>query len=353
MSVINSYTYFLDSKYRSSGINGQPVWNLENGLMLSDPANYFAVQIMSVELPFSFNTLDTPNNTVGYTLVTSGDSVINATGTLTLTPGSYNITQLLAELSTRITAMLTANGMPLIELPTFAFTYSAQTGKATLGFGALPITNTLSLTLEWANSDILAEYFGFYFDTNTVLSYSSPGSVSSTNFVSPNNVNVSPITSLALRSNTLNQTTNNIECLVEQRMSQSDILLKIPVTVPANSWIFYENIGNFSVDLRNQSIDQLQFYLTHLTYDPIYLDGVHFKITLKIEERQSDMVRQLEQERKQEMVLTKRKFDKLSLHRQELATKLEHQVIDIVDRAGSKKIKTRATPQQVLEDEIQ
>jgi hypothetical protein len=306
--------------------------------MLSDSANYFAVQILSVELPFSFYTLDTPNNTVGYTLVTSGDSVINTTGTLTITPGAYNITQLLAELSTRITAILTADGMPTIELPTFAFTYSAQTGKATLGFGTLPITNTLSFTLDWANSDILAEYFGFYFDANTVLSYSSPGSITSTNYISPNNVNCNPITSLALRSNTLNQTTNNIECLVEQRMSQSDILLKIPIQVPSNSWIFYENNSNFSVELRNQSIDQIQLYLTHLTYDPVYLDGVHWKIVLKIEERQSDMVRQLEQDRKQEMLLTKRKFDKLSLHRQELATQLEGQI---------KKIKTRTAPQTI------
>jgi hypothetical protein len=308
--------------------------------MLSDPANYFAVQILSVELPFSFYTLDTPNNTVGYTLVTSGDSTINTTGTLTITPGAYNITQLLAELSSKITAMLTANGMPTIELPTLAFTYSAQTGKATLGFGTLPTTNTFSLTLEWSNSDILAEYFGFYFDTNTVLSYSSPGSVTSTNFVSPNNVNCNPITSLALRSNTLNQTTNNLECLVEQRMSQTDILLKIPITVPSNSWIFYENTGNFSVDLRNQNIDQIQLYITHLTFDPVYLDGVHFKVTLKIEERQSDMVRTLEQERKAEMLLTKRKFNKLSLQRDELATQLEGQV---------KKIKTRVAP--VVKDE--
>jgi hypothetical protein len=75
----------------------------------------------------------------------------------------------------------------------------------------------------------------------------------------------------------------------------------------------------------------------------VYLDGVHWKIVLKIEERMSDMVRQLEQDRKQEMLLTKRKFDKLSLQRQELTTQLEQQV---------KKIKTRATPQQVIEDEI-
>ena len=348
MSVINSWTYFLDSKYRSSGINGQPTWDLPNGLMLSDPANYFAVQILSVELPFSFYTLDTPNNTVGYTLVTSGDSTINTTGTLTITPGAYNITQLLVELSTRITAILTAAGMPTIELPTLNFTYSALTGKVTLGFGTLPITNTLSFTLDWANSDILAEYFGFYFDTNTVLSYSSPGSITSTNYISPNNVNCNPITSLALRSNTLNQTTNNIECLVEQRMSQSDILLKIPIQVPSNSWIFYENNSNFSVELRNQSIDQIQLYLTHLTYDPVYLDGVHWKIVLKIEERQSDMVRQLEQDRKQEMALTKRKFDKLSLHRQELATQLEQQVNAVSQSfAQVKKIKTRTAPQTI------
>lgn len=335
MSVVNSWTYFLDSKYRSSGINGQPTWNLENGLTLSDPANYFSCQVLSVELPFSFYTLDAPNNTVGYALVTSGDSTINTTGTMTITPGAYNITQLLAEFSSKITAMLTANGMPLVELPTLNFTYSALTGKATLGFGTLPATNTLSLTILWSNSDILAEYFGFYFDTNTVLSYSSPGSVTSTNFVSPNNVNCNPITSLALRSNSLNQTTNNIECLVEQRMSQSDILLKIPITVPSNSWIFYENTSNFSVELRNQSIDQIQLYLTHLTFDPVYLDGVHWKIIIKIEEKVSDIVRQLEVERKQEMLLMKRKFNKLSLQRDELAAELEGQV---------KKIKTRVAP---------
>ena len=41
MSIINEYTFFLNSKYRSSGINAAPVWNMDDPVVLSDQNNYF------------------------------------------------------------------------------------------------------------------------------------------------------------------------------------------------------------------------------------------------------------------------------------------------------------------------
>jgi hypothetical protein len=296
MSIINEYTFFLNSKYRSSGLNASPIWNLGDPIVLSDNNNYFECQILNAEIPFSFKSIQAPNNTIKFTLVAPQDS-INTSGTITILTGNYSITSLLAELKTQLEAIITN----MQHKPTFNFTYDKESGKVTLDVSISSSNHSMTLTLRWSQSDIMAEYFGFTFENDTVLSYNTSRVVTSTNYISPNHVNVSPVTSLLVRSDNLNQVSNNQEILVEQQFTLSNILAKIYVNSYYNSWILWENDIGFSVRLTNKSIDYLQLYLTSLTYDYVLFDGVSWKVTIKIREIESPLVTRMKETKLQKM----------------------------------------------------
>ena len=173
------------------------------------------------------------------------------------------------------------------QIPTLDFIYSRETGRCTLNIIHAGGTHTVSLILYWETSDILAPYFGFSYENNTVLSYNTSNITTSTNYISPNNVNVSPITALYIRSSTLNQTAYNSEILVEPNMTTSDILLRVPVTSYYNTWLIYEN-DSFEVKLNNKSIDSIELFITSQTYDPIIFQGISWKVCIQINEYKPD-----------------------------------------------------------------
>jgi hypothetical protein len=286
MTTINEYTFFLDSKYRTSGSNSSPSFQLDTPIFLNDPNNYFLCQIMSVEFPFSFKTLYAPNNVIPIRLQIPGLN-LDVSSIITIPEGNYSILTLLDNLKLLLTDYITSTGFT--QIPTFDFIYNKDTGKTTLKIIPSGGNHNLTLTLKWMDADIIAEYFGFSYLNNTVLSFTG-STITSINYTSPNNVNVSPITAFYIRSSSLNQTSYNQERLVEPFFTVSDILLKVPVSSYANTWIIYEN-GSFSVRLNNKSIDELSFYITAQTYDSLLINGVHWKISLKISEFQPEFVK--------------------------------------------------------------
>ena len=183
----------------------------------------------------------------------------------------------------------------MLFIPVFTFTYDKESGKVTLDTVINSGNRSMTLTIRWSQSDIMAEYFGFTFENDTVLSYNTSQIITSTNYISPNHVNVSPITSLILRSDNLNQISKNQEMLVEQKFSLSNILAKIYVNSYYNSWILWENDIGFSVRLTNKSIDFIQLYLTSQTYDYILFGGVSWKVTIKIREIESQLVTRMKE----------------------------------------------------------
>lgn len=293
MTTIKEYNLFLDSKYRSKGENASPTFLLDEPIRLENDNNYFEAQIISVDIPFSFKTLYSPQNILPINVIIVQDSV-NTSGNIIIPEGNYSITNLLDVLVVKITEFISIGGF-VNHLPTFDFVYSRETGRATLGVTAGSGSHDVSITLYWSQADILAEYFGFNYTANTILSYTSANVVTSTNFVSPFNVNVSPITSLYIRSTSLNQVATNQEQLVEQKFTTSDILLKVPVNTFYNSWITYEN-STFSVKLNNKSILDIQFFMTSLTYDAIVFQGVHWRVHLQIREIETDLTKLIKRE---------------------------------------------------------
>lgn len=293
MTTIKEYNLFLDSKYRSKGENASPTFLLDEPIRLENDNNYFEAQIISVDIPFSFKTLYSPQNILPINVIIVQDSV-NTSGNIIIPEGNYSITNLLDVLVVKITEFISIGGF-VNHLPTFDFVYSRETGRATLGVTAGSGSHDVTITLYWSQADILAEYFGFNYTADTILSYTSANVVTSTNFVSPFNVNVSPITSLYIRSTSLNQVATNQEQLVEQKFTTSDILLKVPVNTFYNSWITYEN-STFSVKLNNKSILDIQFFMTSLTYDAIVFQGVHWRVHLQIREIETDLTKLIKRE---------------------------------------------------------
>ena len=324
MSLVNEYTFFLDSKYRSESENASPTFKLDSPIVLENINNYFVCKVVSCDIPFSFKALASPYNVIPVRFEVIQHS-IDILGNITIPEGNYSILSLLSELQTRLTAFMVGSGFN--QIPSLDFSYDSDTGKCTLNIIPAGGSHTVFLTLKWENADIIAEYFGFSYLANTVLSFNL-STITSTNFVSPNNVNVSPITSLYIRSNSLNQTAKNQERLVEQAFSVSDILLKVPVNSYYNTWLMYEN-DSFSVRLNNKHIEVLSLYITSQTYDKVVFNGVHWKIVLKILEYEPEYMSYI----RQQQMIQVNQITELTSQKNELLKQLEQIKTELVGLA--------------------
>lgn len=323
MSVVNSYNLFLDTKYRNTGSNTQPQFFLQDPIFLSNPNNFFKATVINADIPYSFKTLASPNNILKLGLVIPQHSV-DVSSNITLTEGNYSITNLLDELTTQIIIWVDANKGTLNQVPTYNFLYDKNTGKSTLNI--VPPSGSghdFTLTIYNSLSDILIEMWGFNYLTETVLSYNTTNTITSTNYISPNHVNVSPITALYIRSSSLHQLSKNQERLVEQQFTISDILAKVPVNTFYNTWLLYE--GDFSVNINNNHIEEISLYLTTNTYSPINLAGIPWRVTIQIDEIEtqatSDM-RENEKKKYENMIQQKQKLiEELNSIRNDMSSK--------------------------------
>ena len=309
-NIINQYNLFLDTDYRNDGTNEFPKFSLNEPIKLSNENNYFTAKIVSTEIPFSFKTLSAPYNTLKVRVQETQHN-IDVSDNIVLTEGNYSIISLLEELKQKLTAYLETIDIGNFQshLPSFNFIYSKEKGSCTLNIISGGGNHSVSITLLWGLNDILAPFFGFTFQNNTILSYLADGTITSQNYVSPNHVNVSPITSLFIRSSSLNQQRFNQERMVEYDMTISDILLKVPVSSYYNTWLLYEN-NEFEVRLNNKHIDDISLYLTALTYDTINLYGIGWRVVLQITEYESPLTLKIKQDREERLrALTQKRID--------------------------------------------
>lgn len=316
MTTVAVYNCYFDSKYRDSGTNPEPQFNLETPITLSDPNHRFTASIKSCDIPFSFKSLVAPFNTlrVQYIQVPS----LTTTFTITIPEGNYSISVLCQTLLSLVNTAIVGAGA--LNPPRLNFTYDKNTGKVTFTITQLTGTFNTTVRFYWSdpNVDILAEFFGFTGTVDTILNYNGAGVPTYTNNVSQIHVNCSPISSLYIRSSTLVQPTANEELLTEFKASVSDILLKVPVSAPFNTWLMYQN-SDIEVMLTNRIIDVVSFYLTALTYDPISLDGVHWKVHLQIREIRDEWIDRMEEERRK----SAQELQQLEMQRSQMMRQLE------------------------------
>ena len=353
MSIINSYNLYLNSKYRSSGDNTDASWSLPTPFTKEHEMNYFTCQVMAIDLPYSFKTINDTNNDV---LVHITHDAIDADYTLTLTKGNYNINNLLIEFDVQLTAL--CNSIPAIatHTPDFVFTYDQDTGRCTL-YMTRNGGNALSITIYWTGTkanDLFGEILGFS-DYDTIMSYTNTGVWTGTNYISNQNVNVA-ISSVFLRSGNLNQEPKNYERQVEFKTSTSDILLKIPINSPFNSVIIYEN-SNVINRLTNKVIDSINLYLTSVSYDPIFLNNCHYFIHLQIQEIMPDYVKehiQQEKDKNEQLQLLQNQKDDLLKQLEGITTDIKTEITKPTEITQQEQdAKATANVEQMKQDLIQ
>ena len=343
MSTVAKYNLYLDSKYRTSGGNPTPSFALTTPIHLSNPNHRFICSVRSVDIPYSFKQLAAPYNVLRVEYVEVG----TLTFFVTIPEGNYAITVLC---QTLINLIQTGISGFAVNPPLISSSYNQYEGKVTFTIQQVSGATATSVKLFWTdpNLDILSEFFGFDGSLDTTLSYNALGVPAYINNVSQIHVNVSPMSSIYLRSTTLTQSAANEEILTEFAASVSDILLKIPVLTTYNSWLMYEN-QVVEVDLNNRYIDTVDLYLTGTTYNPIVLFGVHWRVHIEIREVRDEWVDRLAQKQEDQQ----QKMDELQQQRMVAMNRLEQVRKDLRERVPLLKQEEKEDDAQELLDEIQ
>lgn len=255
------YNVFINSSKRLTGSTTYFNVNLKQPLKLRNSNNYWLCRIASVNIPHSFKTINSNNNTLAIT-ITRG--ILTSNHSLIVPDGNYSISTLLTTIQGLILAIFQS---VYAYTPTFSFTYNPNTQYVTLGITGDATTTTISFTF-------LNNFIGLMmgFTTNQTIGFSPTLTATSTQ-----SVLVNPISYICLRSDTLIQN-QAFESIVEQDV-QSDILAKIPIVDLPKSWIYYE--PPISVVLTNKVIDNIQVYLTNnLDYNLLDLNGLEWAFTI-------------------------------------------------------------------------
>ena len=257
MNVIKTYQLYLNTKSADLGSSSNCTFIINPPLVVSHTNNRFLMGVKMAEIPYSFNQL----NSEWVTLTISYNGTPK---TLTFTQGNYNAPQLATELITQIVA----SGLGLLST-NFNITYDATRARYTfqmVGTGPNP------MVLNFASNAVLGTMFGM--PTNLTFT--------TTAVTSTNKINVNPVTSIFIRSNTIKTAATYEE--INTPFKTSNILAKIPVPLLPNSIIYFRN--DFSTELiANQSIDTINLFVTdNLSNNTLDMSGVNYGLMLIVEE---------------------------------------------------------------------
>lgn len=212
--ILNKYNLYIDSSQRISGTADNFKIQLKKPIQRTNDKSRFQFYITSLQYPFSMKQVNSTNNTF---TVTMNPGVVTAT--VTIPEGNYNILTLL-------NAVIQGTNSALMGIYALSGTYSKVTGLATLTYGT---NDAKTFTFNFANTTI-GTMLGF--KTNVTVSYNNPKT-------SNVNVNVNPISYFSIRSDTLTASSFDSEAL-DSSFSKSNILCKVPIRVPSNCYIYYE-----------------------------------------------------------------------------------------------------------------
>lgn len=266
--VLNRYELFLDSHQRTSSSQYvYPQFNLTIPISRTNAYSHFRVRVNDVQLPYSFRAVNIYNQILNITIVRGSTTAT----TITLAEGNYSIIALLAQLKTKLTTKMDALFVGWSSTNSFTFSYSNQTNQITL---AVTDSVSCSITLSFTLNQTLGVMFGSYL-TDLTFTDTTPAT-------SSYQVNVNYQKVLYLRCDSL-QFKNNFEAICSS-YKQSDVLCKIPLTSNPTYYILWENPTQRFLDITNESIDILHFYLTtSYSFDSIDLE-LDWSITLEVEE---------------------------------------------------------------------
>ncbi len=276
MEIIKSYTLYFNTREANIGNSDNCTFIFTTPIVLTNTNNRFLISTPMIELPYSFSQVNDTNQRLPYTYVdTNGAGHSFSSNTMDIPIGNYNITQLLTQLISSLIADIgSRTGTPLTT-NNFSFVYFPQTGK--VSYLIIPSGSyNITITFQFSTSYVLGLMLGFP-QVNSSIS-------ATTTVNSPNKVQVNPITSVYIRSETL-KFQSNYEAIV-QTYQNSDILAKIPITTLPNSIIYYRN--DVKSLITNKIISSLNLYVSDnlsILYQ-LNMQGVNYGITIQLDEVQ-------------------------------------------------------------------
>ena len=276
MTIISTYNLFLSSANRISGTSDNFRLQLYRPISLKSPNNWLTCRVGSVEVPYVFKLLNSTNNVINFT-ISRGGTVTN--GTFTISPGNYNIINLLSEMTAQLQASiktLTGYAAP------FNFTYDRSTGHAM--FSIVGTDTTVTTITIGNNSPVFLKCIGFI----NSFSFGYTTTSTRTDRESTQNVNVYQNPAIYVRSDSLIQT-QNVEALVGATSEPSDILAKIQVNVQPQTMIQWVNPTDLKLEINNKIVDEISLYLGSSTSYSLDLGNLDWAIRLTLEEHTDDL----------------------------------------------------------------
>jgi hypothetical protein len=278
--VINTYNLFISSTKRTAGDSNAFQTSLYKTIGLTSPNNWFTVRVGSAEIPYVFTLINPDNSTVNFTLIRNA---VTYNGSVTLTSGNYNILTLLSELKSKLVTAITSLSAwdPSQAL---SFTYDRSSGKATFSLQGSDSVATSLTILD--NSPVFLRCVGF--TTSFTFSYTTP--ILRVNAISSQNVNVSQNTAVYIRSDSLVQSTNIENIVVDNEVS--NILAKIQINASPQSYILWTNPVDLETKINNRAIDTVSVYLGSSTAYKLDLGNLDWSLRLTIKEWTKDHTQQ-------------------------------------------------------------
>jgi hypothetical protein len=254
MTEINRYHIFVNTALRSNTSQSSSNFtvNVNPPLTKSHPNHYFVAQIVSVEIPYTWNQVNSTNNTLQITYQ-------NISYTITITPGNYTVYTLISELASQVNKTIPAHTW------TDNTIYNPNTGVITFGITGISSnsTTTIVLAYNFPANPFLARMFGCLNNNQIIFGYGPVNSVYQyINISGSTNVNVNPVSSIYIRSSNLKQLKNQENLVIGYPQDPSDILCKLQVYTPPKTWIFYNGELGLNARITNPILDKMDIYLS-------------------------------------------------------------------------------------------
>lgn len=279
MTEISRYHLYTTSNKRTSGSIEDYNLILKRPIILQNAHHYFKVIIKQATIPYTFQQTNDSYNRFSYVLTRGATTYPQRT--FSISNGNYNINSLLTE----VKAKLVADVQVLLPsyTPTFNWTYDRDT--MFVSFALTPDATNTTFVIK-PLTDQVSTMLGVVSDT----SFGNVGATVSTG-TSTQPVNISPITSIYIRSGSLKQSNLSTENIVDQD-DISDILCQIPIMGQPTSWIQYLNDLDIQNKVLNSSINDMNLYLTDNRSYSLDLRGIDWSCMMTIIEIEPPMEQQ-------------------------------------------------------------
>lgn len=235
----------LNSKNATSVYNGNFLsdveWDLTDILSKPKSAVEFSVSVMNCCIPIGQYNVNSTNN-----ILELKNVVTDITSTVTIIPGNFTITQLIAELTTNTPAE-------------YVYSYTPKINKMSI-YNTTHNFQILSTTTMW-------ELLGLQRNTTVTSVFKT--------YSFPNCVNMSGLQNINIHLDNLN--TKNITSFTK---SASTIISSVPVDVNGSGVLSYNLSNNYEIPVPISSLEYINILLKDDLGNFIQNNGVHWSITL-------------------------------------------------------------------------